>query len=211
MHLFDYLIVGAGLYGATFAYQARKKGKRCLVIDKRPHLGGNLYCENIAGIHVHKYGPHIFHTSNKAVWDFVNSIVPFNRYTNTPIANFRGEIYNLLFNMNTFHQLWGVISPQEAQRILEEQRLNAKMAMEAAGTHEPRNLEEQSDLMEFDSKLRQVSEEIYQSVTTTKEARKFGTYYYVRDFRTNGKRGSKYYFYDLCMQLGYLLNRIRKK
>ncbi len=105
----------------------------------------------------------------------------------------------------------GGISPQEAQRILEEQRLNAKMAMEAAGAHEPRNLEEQSDLLEFDSKLRQVSEEIYQSVTTTKEARKFGTYYYVRDFRTNGKRGSKYYFYDLCMQLGYLLNRIRKK
>ena len=105
MHLFDYLIVGAGLYGATFAYQARGKGKRCLVIDKRPHLGGNLYCENIAGIHVHKYGSHIFHTSNKAVWDFVNSIVPFNRYTNTPIANFRGELYNLPFNMNTFHQL----------------------------------------------------------------------------------------------------------
>ena len=147
MHLFDYLIVGAGLYGATFAYQARKKGKRCLVIDKRPHLGGNIYCENIAGIHVHKYGPHIFHTSNKAVWDFVNSIVPFNRYTNTPIANFRGEIYNLPFNMNTFHQLWGVISPQEAQRILEEQRLNAKMAMEAAGVHEPRNLEEQALLL----------------------------------------------------------------
>ncbi len=116
MHLFDYLIVGAGLYGATFAYQTRKKGKRCLVIDKRPHLGGNLYCENIAGIHVHKYGPHIFHTSNKAVWDFVNSIVPFNRYTNTPIANFRGEIYNLLFNMNTFHQLWGGVSHRRKLR-----------------------------------------------------------------------------------------------
>jgi len=104
----DYLIVGSGLYGATFAHFARKAGKRCLVIDKRPQLGGNLYCENVKGINVHKYGAHIFHTSNKDVWDFVNSIVPFNRYTNSPIANYKGQLYNLPFNMNTFNRMWGV-------------------------------------------------------------------------------------------------------
>ena len=144
---YHYLIVGSGLFGATFAYQAHKAGKCCLVIDKRPHLGGNVYCEDIEGIHVHKYGAHIFHTSNKKVWDFVNSIVPFNRYTNSPVANYRGELYNLPFNMNTFHQMWGVITPQEAQEKIEEQRAEAKAAMAAAGVQEPRNLEEQALLL----------------------------------------------------------------
>ena len=147
MKLFDYLIVGSGLYGATFAHQAHKAGKRCLVIDKRPHLGGNVYCEDIEGIHVHKYGAHIFHTSNKEVWDFVNAIVPFNRYTNSPVANYRKELYNLPFNMNTFHQMWGVVTPQEAQDKIEEQRSEAKASMEAEGVKEPRNLEEQALLL----------------------------------------------------------------
>ena len=108
---YDYLIVGSGLFGATFAHLATKQGKKCLVIDKRPHLGGNVYCENIEGINVHKYGAHIFHTNNKDVWDFVNSIVEFNRYTNSPVANYEGKLYNLPFNMNTFHQMWGVRTP----------------------------------------------------------------------------------------------------
>ena len=115
MEQYDYLIVGSGLFGATFAYFAKKRGKRCLVIDKRPHLGGNVYCENIEGINVHKYGAHIFHTSNKKVWDFMNSIVEFNRYTNSPVANYKGKLYNLPFNMNTFYQMWGVTTPKEAQ------------------------------------------------------------------------------------------------
>ena len=147
MDRLDYLIVGSGLYGATFAHLAHKAGKRCLVIDKRPHLGGNVYCEDIEGIHVHKYGAHIFHTSNKEVWDFVNSIVPFNRYTNSPVANYLGELFNLPFNMNTFHQMWGVSSPEEAQAKIEEQRAEAKAAMVAAGFTEPRNLEEQALLL----------------------------------------------------------------
>ncbi|MCI2169624.1 MAG: NAD(P)-binding protein, partial [Prevotella sp.] len=104
---YDYLIVGSGLYGAMFAFMAMQRGKKCLVIDKRPQLGGNLYCEDVAGIHVHKYGAHIFHTSSKRVWDFVNSIVEFNRYTNSPVANYQGKLYNLPFNMNTFYQMWG--------------------------------------------------------------------------------------------------------
>ena len=147
MKRFDYLIVGSGLFGATFAYRARQSGKRCLVIDKRPHLGGNVYCEDVEGIHVHKYGAHIFHTSNKAVWDFVNGIVPFNRYTNAPVANYNDELYNLPFNMNTFHQMWGVITPAQAQARIEEQRAEARTAMEAAGAKEPRNLEEQALLL----------------------------------------------------------------
>ena len=118
---YDYLIVGAGLFGETFAYYARLAGKRCLVIDKRPHAGGNVYRENIEGINVHKYGAHIFHTSDKKVWDFVNSIVEFNRYTNSPKANYKGKLYNLPFNMNTFHKMWGVITPQEAQAKINEQ------------------------------------------------------------------------------------------
>ena len=141
---YDYLIVGSGLLGATFAYKAKQAGKRSLVIDKRPHLGGNVYCENIEGINVHKYGAHIFHTNNKEVWDFVNSIVEFNRYTNSPIANYKGKQYNLPFNMNTFYQMWGVLTPEEAKAKIEEQKAEAVAAMKAAGVSEPRNLEEQA-------------------------------------------------------------------
>ena len=141
---YDYLIVGSGLFGATFAYRAKRMGKKCLVIDKRPHLGGNVYCENIEGINVHKYGAHIFHTSNKQVWEFVNSIVEFNRYTNSPIANYKGKQYNLPFNMNTFYQMWGVLTPDEAKAKIEEQKAEAVAAMKAAGVTEPRNLEEQA-------------------------------------------------------------------
>ena len=144
---YDYLIVGAGIYGATFACMAHRQGKRCLVIDKRNHLGGNIYCENIEGINVHKYGAHIFHTSNKKVWDFVNSIVEFNRYTNSPIANYKGKQYNLPFNMNTFYQMWGVLTPAEAQAKIEEQRQEALAKMQAEGATEPRNLEEQAQLL----------------------------------------------------------------
>ena len=144
MKKYDYLIVGAGLYGSTFAYLATKQGKRCLVIDKREHVGGNLYCENVEGINVHKYGAHIFHTSNKKVWDFVNSIVEFNRYTNSPVANYKGRMYNLPFNMNTFCQMWGVRTPEEAQAKIEEQRREAMEAMRREGVGEPRNLEEQA-------------------------------------------------------------------
>ena len=147
MKEFDYIIVGAGLYGATFAYMAKKAGKRCLVIDKRQHLGGNLYCENIEGINVHKYGAHIFHTSNKKVWDLVNSIVEFNRYTNSPIANYNGKLYNLPFNMNTFHQMWGVNTPNEALAKIEEQKSAITVRMEAEGISKPRNLEEQALLL----------------------------------------------------------------
>lgn len=141
MQKYDYLIVGSGLFGATFAYRAKQMGLKVLVIDKRSHLGGNIYCEEVEGIQVHKYGAHIFHTSNKTVWDFVNSIVEFNRYTNCPVANYRGELYNLPFNMNTFYQLWGVKTPTEAQAKIEEQR---REAVEALGSREPENLEEQA-------------------------------------------------------------------
>lgn len=147
---YDYLIVGAGLYGATFAHLAHRRGKRCLVIDKRPHTGGNIYCEEIAGINVHKYGAHIFHTSDKEVWDFVNSIVPFNRYTNSPVAVAPdGKLYNLPFNMNTFYQMWGVKTPAEAQAKLDEQREEIQRRilddplMKLVNYH-PRNLEEQA-------------------------------------------------------------------
>ena len=141
---YDYLIVGSGLFGATFAYFAHQQGKKCLVIDKRPQLGGNVYCENIEGINVHKYGAHIFHTSNKQVWNFVNSIVPFNRYTNSPVANYHGKLFNLPFNMNTFYQMWGVTTPEAAKAKIEEQRAEAVEKMKAAGVAEPRNLEEQA-------------------------------------------------------------------
>ena len=144
MKYYDYLIVGSGLFGATFAYFAKQAGKRCLVIDKRPQLGGNVYCEHMEGIHVHKHGAHIFHTSNKHVWDFVNSLVPFNRYTNSPIANYKGEFYNLPFNMNTFHQMWGVVTPAEAKTKIEEQRAEALAALNG---REPQNLEEQALLL----------------------------------------------------------------
>ncbi len=149
---YDYLIVGSGLYGATFAHLAHKHGKKCLVIDKRAHLGGNIFCESIEGINVHKYGAHIFHTSNKKVWDFVNSIVEFNRYTNSPVANFKGKLYNLPFNMNTFYQMWGVTTPEEAQAKIDEQKAeyseelrvkNEKMGL----PNVPHNLEEQAMLL----------------------------------------------------------------
>lgn len=138
---YDFLIVGSGLYGATFAHLATQKGKKCLVVDKRPHLGGNVYCENIEGINVHKYGAHIFHTSNKQLWDFVNSLVEFNRYTNSPVANYRGELYNLPFNMNTFNKLWGVRTPDEAKAKIDEQKAEAVAALNG---REPQNLEEQA-------------------------------------------------------------------
>ncbi len=141
MDRYDYLIVGAGLYGATFAYKAKQAGKKCLVIDKRPHLGGNVYCENIEGINVHKYGAHIFHTSDKEVWDFVNNIVEFNRYTNSPVANYKGKLYNLPFNMNTFYQMWGVLTPEEAETKIEEQKAEAVAKLNG---REPANLEEQA-------------------------------------------------------------------
>ena len=138
---YDFLIVGSGLFGATFAYKAKQAGKTCLVIDQRQQLGGNVYCEEKEGIHVHTYGAHIFHTANKEVWDFVNALVPFNRYTNCPVANYKGELYNLPFNMNTFYQMWGVHTPDEAKAKIEEQRQEAAAAL--AG-REPANLEEQA-------------------------------------------------------------------
>lgn len=134
---YDYLIVGAGLFGATFAYMARQRGKRCLVIDKRPHLGGNVYCEDVNGIIVHKYGPHIFHTSDEKVWKFVNRFVSFNQFTLNTIAIFNGKLYNLPFNMHTFYQMWGVAKPEDAIAIIERQR-------KAANIYTPRNLEEQA-------------------------------------------------------------------
>lgn len=136
-HNYDYLIVGAGLYGAVFAHEMTKKGKKCLVIDKREHIGGNIYTEEIEGIRVHKYGAHIFHTNNKTVWNYVNDFAEFNRYTNSPVANYKGEIYNMPFNMNTFNKMWGVITPQEAKAKIESQRAEA-------GITSPKNLEEQA-------------------------------------------------------------------
>ena len=152
MKKYDYLIVGSGLFGATFAHLAHKQGKKCLVIDKRPHLGGNVYCENIEGINVHKYGAHSFHTSSKEVWDFVNSIVEFNRYTNSPVANYKGKLYNLPFNMNTFYQMWGVTTPAEAQAKIDEQKAAYSEELKAKNeelglTNEPHNLEEQAMLL----------------------------------------------------------------
>ena len=141
MMRYNYLIVGSGLYGATFAYRAKQAGKKVLVIDKRPQFGGNVYCENIEGINVHKYGAHIFHTNNRDVWNFVNSIVEFNRYINCPVANYKGELYNLPFNMNTFYQMWGVTTPKEAQSKIDEQKAEAVAALDG---REPQNLEEQA-------------------------------------------------------------------
>ncbi|MFA9559017.1 UDP-galactopyranose mutase [Evansella sp. AB-rgal1] len=135
--MYDYLVVGAGLFGSVFAHEATQRGRKCLVIDKRDHIGGNVYTENIEGINVHKYGAHIFHTNSKKIWDYVNRFAEFNRYTNSPIANYKGEIYNLPFNMNTFNKLWGVITPEEAQQKIEEQR-------NAANISDPKNLEEQA-------------------------------------------------------------------
>ena len=134
---YDYLIVGAGLFGSIFAYEANKKGKRCLVIDKRNHIAGNIYTKEVEGIQVHEYGAHIFHTSNKEVWDYINQFAEFNRYTNSPIANYHGEIYNMPFNMNTFNKLWGVVTPEEAQEKIEEEKKEYNVS-------EPKNLEEQA-------------------------------------------------------------------
>lgn len=144
MDKYDYLIVGSGLYGATFAHFANKRGKRCLVIEKRCHLGGNVYCEEVEGIHVHKYGAHIFHTNNRQVWEFVNHLVPFNRFTNCPLADYNGKLYNLPFNMNTFYQMWGVQKPEEAFAIIEKQREDALSDMKSRGVIQPTNLEEQA-------------------------------------------------------------------
>lgn len=137
MKQYDYLIVGSGLFGSIFAYEATKKNKRCLVIDKRSHIAGNIYTENIEDINVHKYGAHIFHTSNKEVWEYINQFAKFNRYTNSPIAIYKDELYNMPFNMNTFNKLWGVITPKEARDKIEEERREA-------GIEEPKNLEEQA-------------------------------------------------------------------
>jgi UDP-galactopyranose mutase len=134
---YDYLVIGSGLFGSTFAFEAAKRGKRVKVIDKRDHIGGNIYTENIEGINVHKYGAHIFHTNNKEIWDYVNQFAEFNRYTNSPIAIYKGEVYNMPFNMNTFNKLWGVMTPEEAKNKIEEQRKKAKI-------EQPANLEEQA-------------------------------------------------------------------
>ena len=147
MKEYDYLIIGSGIFGAVFACLKKREGKKCLVIDKRPHLGGNLYCERIEGIDVHKYGPHIFHTSSKKVWDFVNSFVEFNRFTNSPLARYKGELYNLPFNMNTFRQMWGIRTPEEASAIIERQKEEAVSAMKEAGHSTPANLEEQAKIL----------------------------------------------------------------
>ncbi|MBO4663445.1 MAG: UDP-galactopyranose mutase [Bacteroidaceae bacterium] len=141
MKQYDYLIVGTGLFGAVSAYLLTQNGKKCLLIDKRPHVGGNIYTEEIKGINVHKYGAHIFHTSNKKVWDFVNSFVEFNRYTNSPVANYKGELFNLPFNMNTFYQMWGVKTPAEAEAKIAEQKAQAVASLNG---REPQNLEEQA-------------------------------------------------------------------
>ena len=147
MKRYDYLIVGAGLFGATFAWRLLQAGKTCLVIDRRGHVGGNIYCELREGIHVHCYGAHIFHTNNERIWNFVNSLVPFNHYTNSPVASYQGRLYNLPFNMNTFYQMWGVTTPAEATAKLEEQRSEARRLLETQGIAEPRNLEEQTLLL----------------------------------------------------------------
>ena len=136
MKKYDYLIVGAGLFGAVFAFEANKNGKKCLVIEKRNHIGGNIYTEQIEGINVHKYGAHIFHTSNKEVWNFINEFTEFNRYTNSPVAIYKDELYNMPFNMNTFNKLWGVITPEEAKNRINEE-------IKEYGVKEPKNLEEQ--------------------------------------------------------------------
>ena len=161
MKQYDYLIVGAGLFGSVFAYEAKKAGRKCLVIDRRSHIGGNVYTEETEGINVHKYGAHIFHTSNKEVWDYMNSFVEFNRYTNSPIARYKDELYNLPFNMNTFHALWGVKTPEEAKEKIQEQMQEAlQQAEKHAGADgqlpEPQNLEEQA--------LRLIGRDIYEKL-----------------------------------------------
>ena len=136
MKKYDYVLVGSGLYAGVWAYEAKKRGKTCLVVEKRDHIGGNVYCEDVEGIHVHRYGAHIFHTSDRQVWDYVNNLAEFNRYTNSPVANYKGEMYNMPFNMNTFSRMWGISTPEEAKKIIQEQRKVIK--------GEPKNLEEQA-------------------------------------------------------------------
>ena len=136
MKKYDYVLAGSGLYAGVWAYEARKRGKKCLVVEKRSHIGGNVYCEDVEGIHVHRYGAHIFHTSDRKVWDYVNKLAEFNRYTNSPVANYKGEMYNMPFNMNTFSKMWGISTPAEAKAMIEEQRQTV--------TGEPQNLEEQA-------------------------------------------------------------------
>ncbi len=160
MKQYDYLIVGAGLFGSMFAYRARKAGKQALVIDRNPHIGGGCYTENISGINVHKYGPHIFHTSNEDVWKFVNSLVPFNNFINSPIACYKGKYYNLPFNMNTFRQLWGVNTPDEAKAIIDRQRA------EYADIEEPKNLEQQA--------LKLVGRDIYETLVKGYSEKQWG-------------------------------------
>lgn len=147
--MYDYLIVGSGLYGAMFAYEAKKRGKKCLVIDKRNHIGGNIYCENIEGINVHKYGAHIFHSSDKKIWDYINTFAEFNNYINSPVAIYKDELYNLPFNMNTFSKLWGIKTPAEAKKIIADQIADLNIT-------EPKNLEEQA--------LSLVGKDVYQKL-----------------------------------------------
>ncbi len=156
---YDFLIVGSGLFGAVIAHQAAKHGKSCLVLEKRSHVGGNVYCETVEDITVHRYGAHIFHTNDKEVWDYVNSLAEFNRYTNSPVANYRGELYNLPFNMNTFYQMWGVTTPQEARAKIEEQRA-------AATADEPANLEEQA--------IRLIGKDIYEKLVKDYTEKQWG-------------------------------------
>ena len=160
MQKYDYLIVGAGLFGCVFAHEATKKGKKCLVIDKRNHLGGNVYCENIDGINVHKYGAHIFHTNDKAIWDYINQFASFNNYINSPLAISKGKLYNLPFNMNTFYQLWGVKTPNEAKSIIEKQ-------IKEYGFKNPQNLEEQA--------LSLVGKDIYETLIKEYTEKQWGT------------------------------------
>ena len=157
--MYDYLIVGAGLFGSTFAYEMTKLGKKCLVVDRRQHIGGNIYCEKVNGINVHKYGAHIFHTSNKKIWEYVNQFAEFNNYVNSPIANYHGELYNMPFNMNTFTKLWGVVTPKEAMEKIESQKsiLNGK---------EPQNLEEQA--------ISLVGEDIYRKLVKEYTEKQWG-------------------------------------
>ena len=161
--MYDFVVVGAGLFGCTFAYNAKRAGKRVLVIDKREHLGGNVYCRDEQGINVHQYGAHIFHTDDAELWKFVNSIVPFNRYTNCPVANYKGKLYNLPFNMNTFYQLWGVTTPEQAMRKVEQE---TAQAVQALGGRKPANLEEQA--------LTMVGRDIYEKLVKSYTEKQWG-------------------------------------
>lgn len=166
MDKYDYLIVGAGLFGACFAYRANKSGKKCLVIDKRKTIAGNLYTENVEGINVHKYGAHIFHTSNKEVWEFVNRFTEFNNYINSPVANYKGELYNLPFNMNTFYQMWGCKTPAEARAIIDSQRKELMEKLASEGRNEAANLEEQAIML--------VGKDIYEKLIKSYTEKQWG-------------------------------------